>query len=190
MAKRRAYVGGMTSPVPVTAEDLYERRFPDKRVELIEGRLVVREPAGYRHGRVAGRLGARLTVHVDAHDLGVVCAAETGFVLQRAPDTVRAPDIAFIAKARLPDPDQVTFAELAPDLAVEVLSPGDHAGEVLAKVADWLQAGSRAVWLLDPSRRHVRAYGDDGSVAILETGDRLDGGDVVPGFSCEVDSLF
>jgi Uma2 family endonuclease len=180
----------MAAPSPLTAEELLRRRFPDKRVELIDGRPVVREPAGYRHGRIAARVAAKLTVHADTNELGVVCAAETGFVLRRGPDTVRAPDVAFISKARLPDPDQITYAELAPDLVVEVLSPGDRPGDLLAKVADWLNAGSRSVWVVDASRRLIRVYGHDGSCAMLREGDRLEGGDVVPGFSCEVSSLF
>ena len=163
MANRRAYIEDMNTLSLVTVEDLLRRRFPNKRVELVDGRLIVCEPAGFRHGRVAARLAHILMAHVDANDLGIVCAAETGFVLRRGPDTVRAPDVAFISKQRLPEPEPVSFAEFAPDLAVEVLSPDDRPGEVLAKVADWLRSGSRLVWVVDPARQTVRVYADDGA---------------------------
>ena len=190
LANRRAYIEDMNTLSLVTVEDLLRRRFPNKRVELVDGRLIVCEPAGFRHGRVAARLAHILMAHVDANDLGIVCAAETGFVLRRGPDTVRAPDVAFISKQRLPEPEPVSFAEFAPDLAVEVLSPDDRPGEVLAKVADWLRSGSRLVWVVDPARQTVRVYADDGAEATLRGEARLEGGDVLPGFICEVKSLF
>ncbi|MGH7675591.1 MAG: Uma2 family endonuclease, partial [Gemmatimonadales bacterium] len=105
------------------------------------------------------------------------------FTLARDPDTVRAPDIAFISRARLPDPEPVGYPELAPDLAVEVLSPGDRPGELLAKVADWLNAGTRLVWIVDPERRLARVYRQDGSETLLNAEDDLSGEGVVPGFA-------
>ena len=180
----------MNATGSVTAEELLQLRLPGKQVELVEGRLIVREPSGFRHGRVANALASKLTVHVDANDLGVVVAAETGFVLKRGPDTVRAPDVGFISKETLPDPEPAAYAELAPDLAVEVLSPDDRPGAVLAKVADWLTAGSRLVWVVDPARRTVRVYRHDGSESLMPSGEQLDGEDVVPGFSCEIESIF
>ncbi|MGH7645855.1 MAG: Uma2 family endonuclease, partial [Gemmatimonadales bacterium] len=92
----------MASPVLITADELLRLHLPDKRVELVRGALVVREPAGGRHGRVTMLLAARLVDHVRAQGLGAVYAAETGFTLARDPDTVRAPDIAFMSRARLP----------------------------------------------------------------------------------------
>ncbi len=142
---------------------------------------------GYRHGRVAAQFGNRLAVHVEANDLGQVLAAETGFKLTAQPDTVRAPDVAFISRERTPEPEPTGYAELAPDLVVEVLSPDDRPGAVLAKVADWLEAGTRLVWVADPERRHVRVYRADGSESVVTVGETLDGEDVVPGFSCSLD---
>lgn len=104
----------------------------------------------------------------------------------RSPDTVRAPDVAFICSARLPDPPPPGFAELAPDLAVEVLSPDDRPGEVLEKVADWLKGGCRLVWVVDPRRKLARVYRADGTEALVTSSDSLDGEDVLPGFSCEL----
>ena len=168
----------------VTADELLRTNLPDKRVELVRGVLVVREPAGSRHGRVAMELARHLGNHVHTHGLGAVYAAETGFTLARDPDTVRAPDVAFVQRERLPEPEPVGFPALAPDLVVEVLSPGDRPGEVLAKVADWLAAGTRLVWVVDPDRRLARVYGADGSEQIVTEGLALTGEDVVPAFSC------
>ena len=185
------YLQGVTSPphALMTAEELLRLNLPNKRTELVRGVLVVREPAGYVHGDVAARLMLAIGNHVVAHSLGRTFAAETGFTLARKPDTVRAPDVAFISNARLPDPPPQGFAELAPDLAVEVLSPDDSPGEVLEKVADWLLAGVRLVWVVDPRRRTARVYRADGTESFLGPGDSLLGEDVLPGFSCKVESV-
>jgi Uma2 family endonuclease len=103
--------------------------------------------------------------------------------LERAPDTVRAPDVGFIHRDRVPHPLPRGYAELAPDLAVEVLSPGDRPGEVLAKVSDWLRAGTRLAWVVYPIRRSARVYRADGTESFATAADGLDGEDVLPGFS-------
>ena len=173
----------------MTAEELLRLNLPNKRTELVRGVLVVREPAGYQHGDVAMRLAAAIFTHVQARGLGRVFAAETGFTLARKPDTVRAPDVAFISTARLPDPPPRGFAELAPDLAVEVLSPDDRPGEVLAKVADWLNAGARLVWVVDPVRVLARVYRADGSESMLDETDALRGEDLLPGFEYPLSAI-
>jgi len=173
----------------MTADELLRTRVPDKRTELVRGVLVVREPAGSRHGLVTMNLGAELAVYAKQTGAGGVYAAETGFKLASNPDTVRAPDIAFVTRERLPPPATTGYPPLAPDLAVEVLSPGDRPGEVLAKVADWLSAGTRLVWVVDPERRLARVYRHDGSEAIVTAEGALDGEDVLPGFSCSLASI-
>ena len=183
------YVGHMIQSGSMTAEELLHLRLPDKRTELVKGVLVVRDPAGYLHGEIAAALAYRLTHHVQGNNLGRVLAAETGFMLTRDPDTVRAPDIAFIREERLPDPPPAGYAELAPDLVVEVLSPDDRPGEVVAKVGDWLEAGVRLVWVVDPKRRLARVYRTDGSETILSDDSTLSGEDVVPGFSCPLEAI-
>lgn len=190
MTGSRRYSDDLPTPQPVTAEELSGLNLPNKRAELVRGVLSIREPAGYQHGDVAMRLAAAIFAHVDAHRLGRVFAAETGFRLARNPDTVRAPDVAFISAARLPVPPPRGFAELAPDLAVEVLSPDDRPGEVLGKVADWLNAGSRLVWVVDPIHASARIYRADGTEAILGENDSLRGEDVLPGFECEIAWVF
>jgi Uma2 family endonuclease len=183
MPAEPTYVPRMTPPALLTADELQHVYIPDKQVELVKGVLVVRELPGLRHARVAMDLALRLGVHVRAAALGRVYA-EAGFKLASDPDTVRGPDVAFISRDRIPDPEPTGFADFAPDLVVEVVSPGDRAGEVLAKVADWLSAGTRLVWVIDPARRVTRVYRQDGTEQILTAGESLDGEDVVPGFSC------
>ncbi len=116
-------------------------------------------------------------------------AAETGFKLASDPDTVRAADVAFVSNDRLPTPLPVGYAELAPDLVVEVLSPGDRPAGVLAKIADWLAAGSLLVWVIDPQRRQARVYRADGSESLLGDAEALDGEDVLPGFTAPLASI-
>jgi len=173
----------------MTADELFQVRIPDKRVELVKGALVVREPAGYTHGRVAMNLTLRLGSHVERTGAGQLFAAETGFTLARGPDTVRAPDVAFVRRERLPDAEPRGFPELAPDLVVEVLSPDDRPGKVLAKVADWLIAGTRLVWVIDAERRQARVYRQDGSEALITAEQALDGETVLPGFSCPLEAI-
>lgn len=189
MAAETSYVPPMTPPALVTAEDLLQLHISDKHVELVRGVLVVREPPGGRHGRIAMNLAVELVNHVRAHQLGVVYAAETGFTLARHPDTVRAPDVAFIRRERLPRPEPVGYPELAPDLVVEVLSPGNRPAELLARIADWLSAGTQLVWVIDPERRVARVYREDGTEAIVTPEQPLDGEDVVPGFSCSLQEI-
>jgi Uma2 family endonuclease len=179
----------VTASGQLTADELLRLNLPDKRTELVRGVLVVREPAGFRHGAITMRLGATLHAFVEANSLGLVLAAETGFTLQRNPDTVRAPDVAFISRARLPDQPPSGFAEVAPDLAVEVLSPDDRPGEVLEKVADWLKAGARMVWVVDPIRETARVYRADGNESTHGVGDALEGEEVLPGFSCALTAI-
>ena len=187
MPAEPAYVPTMPATL-MTAEDLVRANISDKRTELVRGVLVIREPAGDRHGRVTMNLTIRLGTHVERAAAGQLFAAETGFTLSRAPDTVRAADIAFIRRERLPEPIS-GFPELAPDLVVEVLSPGDRPGETLTKVGDWLEGGTRLVWVIDPERRSARAYRHDGSETSIGEGEQLDGEDVLPGFSCRLDSI-
>lgn len=117
----------------------------------------------------------------------MVFAQDTGFQIESDPDTVRAPDAAFLASARAERIHDRGYARVAPDLVVEVLSPDDRPGEVSAKVADWLAAGVRLIWVIDPRRRAADVHHPDGRIASGET--RLDGEDVLSGFTCAVDDL-
>ena len=179
----------MTSPALLTADDLVRVHPAGKRTELVRGRMIVREPAGYRHGDVVMAIALAIGHFLRSHALGRLLAAETGFVLSTSPDTVRAPDVAFVRHERIPDPVPRGFARFAPDLVVEVLSPDDRPGEVLEKVADWLKAGTRLVWVIDPERHTGRVFRSEGTESLLSESDALDGEDVLPGFSCRLSEI-
>jgi len=147
-------------------------------------------PAGSEHGAIALQTGSALLDFVKAHSLGAVLGAETGFQIAHDPDTVRALDVAFIRADRVGGKRPQGFFPGAPDLAVEVLSPGDRASEVIAKVEDWLGAGCRAVWVIDPKTRTVTVYDDSRNAVILAATDTLDGGDLLPGFHRLVAEIF
>ena len=178
-----------SAPPLMTAEELLAHPIANARTELVRGRLIVREPARLRHGDVAARLLMAIGNHVTRERLGRVLTAETGFTLERSPDTVRAPDVAFICTDRWPATEPPGFAEMAPDLAVEVLSPSDRPGAVLAKISDYLEAGTRLVWVVDPLKRSARVYRADGSVAVLDVTGSLLGEDVIPGLAISLSDM-
>jgi Uma2 family endonuclease len=175
----------------VTAEALFELPADGLRHELVKGELRTMPPAGSEHGSVGMNLAGPLNYYVKMHRLGVVFMAETGFVLSRNPDTVRAPDISFIAKAKVPASGvPKTFWPGAPDLAVEVVSPNDRVYEIDEKVEDWLEAGTSLVWVVNPRRRTVTVYRPGENPLVLDKAATLDGLDVVPGFQCRVSDIF
>lgn len=176
-------------PVPVgpellTADELLHVDIPGKSTELVRGRLVVREPPGTRHGVIAANLAWLVTDHVRQHTLGLVFAQDTGFRLESNPDTVRGPDLAFLAADRAAEIPPRGYAALAPDLVAEIVSPDDRPGELLAKVGQFLDAGTRLIWVIDPQRTEARIYSASGDVSIVGEDGALDGGEVLPGFSC------
>jgi Uma2 family endonuclease len=175
----------------LTADDLLSVPDPDLPHELLRGVLRRVMPASGAHGLVVGRVLLALGVHVQAQDLGELFSEATGFLLARNPDTVLCPDVSFVVRERLAAAVlERPFPELAPDLAVEVLSPSDRAAAVRAKVGEYLAAGVRAVWVLDPATRTVRVHHRGGRELLLSEQDVLDGGNVVPGFRCSVAPLF
>ena len=179
----------MAAASPITAAELERLHLPNKQVELIRGQLVVREPPGTWHGRVAARLTLSLGTFTTQHGLGEVFAQDTGFKIARDPDTVRAPDVAFVLRERLVQIPDEGYADLAPDWVTEILSPSDRPGEVLDKVGQWLSAGVRLVWVIDRGRRQARVYRADGTVTIVEADGMLDGEDVFPGLGCPLGDI-
>ncbi len=158
------------------------------RLELIKGVVRAMTPTGGKHGVIAGRLLLRIGLYVEEHRLGHVTAAETGYQLSTEPDTVIGLDVGFVTYARLAAlPDG--YVPLAPDLAVEVVSPGDRRGAVQRKVRLYLSAGTQLVWVVHPKRKNVVVHSAAGT-KILIAADTLDGGDVLPGFSLPVGSIF
>jgi len=170
-----------------TAEQLLRAQHVG-RCELVRGELRTLIPPGAEHGRIAAGLLVAIANHVNAQGLGTVFASETGFVLSRDPDTVRAPDVAFVRAGRPPAPRR-GYYEGAPDLAVEVLSPDDRPAYVRDKVAEWLQAGARSVWVVDPETRTVTVHRRRRPPATLCERDTLSD-DVPPGLQLSVASVF
>ena len=168
----------------MSAEQLLHNDIPNNSTEMVRGVLVVREPPSGWHGRLAARLLFRLGQHVYPAGAGELFGQDTGFLIARDPDTVRAPDVAFVCAAKMPEVGRRGYPPIAPDLVVEILSAGDRPGAVLAKVADWLDAGTRLVWVLDPDRGLARVHRADGTIDIVRPDGALDGEDVLPGFSC------
>jgi Uma2 family endonuclease len=161
------------------------------RYELVKGELKKMSPSGHKHGRVTINVTTPLDKHARANDLGVVYAAETGFILSSDPDTVLAPDVAFVSRKRIQEVGDVEgYWPGAPDMVVEVISPSDTYTEVEEKVVQWLSAGVRMVLVVDPRRRIVTVYRSLTDITILTEGATIDGGDVVPGWKMQVDDLF
>jgi Uma2 family endonuclease len=173
-----------------TADELLHYPRDGWRYELVAGELRRMSPAGSSHGAVAMQLGILLAQHVSAQRLGRVFAAETGFVLARNPDTVRAPDVAFVRRERLGAELPEGFWPGPPDLAAEVVSPGDSFTEVQEKALCWLDAGTRMVLVVDPQQRTATVYRSRADVTLLGGDDVIDGGDVVPGWRAKVAELF
>lgn len=174
-----------------TASELFGMPDDGFRYELVKGELRRMSPSGWEHGVVVVNITLLVGQHVKTDNLGACCGAETGFKLASDPDTVRAPDLAFVGRERIPESGMPKkFWQGAPDLAVEVVSPGDTYSEVEEKVGGWLGAGARAVWVVDPRRRGVSVYRPVADVTRLSEGDELDGGEVVPGFRCKVSEIF
>ncbi len=157
--------------------------------ELVDGELIELTPAAGKSSRIGGRLYARLADHVEPNEFGWAFPAETGFILFADRTTVRSPDAAVVRRDRLAEPPD-SFVPLAPDLAVEVLSPSDRMADALAKIAMYLDAGVRLVWLVDPASRTVTIFGPDAIPATLGVADILDCGDVLPDFRVPVMEIF
>jgi len=173
-----------------TVDDLYTLPDDGQRYELQGGLLLAEPLPGTRHGLVLSSVVVALGEFVRDRKLGVVLTGDTGFVLARSPDTVRGPDVAFVSRERFEPVGAVPTAFPGPpDLAVEVLSPSDRPGDLHAKVADYLAAGTRLVWVIDPELRRVSVYPPLLSPRVLGPADILEGGEVVPGFAARLEQL-
>ena len=171
-----------------TASELFEMPDDGFRYELVKGELRRMSHAGGEHGAVVWNLSGLLAPHVKV--IGQGFGAEIGFKVASDPDTIRAADIAIVRRERIPETGiPGNFWEFAPDMVVEVITPGDTYSEVHEKVEDWLNAGVRAVRVVD-SKQRVTVYRSTTDVAHLSEGDLPDGGDVVPGFRCCVSEIF
>ncbi len=175
----------------LTADDLLRLDAEGVRGELIRGVLCETMATGIEHGRIVTSLVIELGTFVRPTALGTLVASDSGVWLERDPDTVREPDIAFFSAERMPLNARITgYAEVPPDLVVEVASPSDSRREVHDKAHMWLNHGVRLVWVVQPETRTVDVYGPAEEIATLGEQDTLDGLDVLPGFSCDVSAVF
>lgn len=181
-----------------TAEDLWEMshraEYVGARLELSEGRLIIMSPAGWKHGGITSTLNRYVGDFVADNDLGMTTAAETGYILYKNPDpngkdTVRAPDVGFVAAARIPENLPDGYVPFAPDLAIEVISPGDDADEVDQKVREYLRYGTRMIWLFYPKTRTAAVYTPTSYTPIEREG-MINGGDILPGFELRLSDVF
>lgn len=179
-----------------TADDLWELshqpEYADKKLELSNGSLIVMSPIGQQHGIKTNRVSFKISSFVYDRGLGEVTAAETGYVLGKTVegrDVVRAPDIGYIRAERLSVESSERYVKGAPDLAVEVMSPNDTADEIQKKVGEYLQYGTRLVWVVFPALKTVVVRTVEGSRTLTEK-DTLEGGDVLPGFVLLLSELF
>ena len=174
----------------VTADEFARLPDDDYRYELVAGRVIKMRPVGGLHGVLVVRLAGRLEGWVRQHDLGLVMT-ETGFRLASDPDTVRAPDLAFVARARVPATGVPRgFWIGPPDLAVEVLSPDDRTADIRNQVNDYLTHGVRLVWVVDPDAQTVTSYRRWEAPVTTGVDGTLDGGEVVPGLEIALQPLF
>ena len=175
----------------LTAEEFAALPREGLRLELVRGEIRAMPPAFDDHGETAMLIGIELGIYVVTHKLGKVYAAETGFLIAQDPDTVRAPDFAFIRADRVPPKGpKPGWVRVMPDLVVEVVSSGDRATEVAEKTQTWLAAGVRLVWVVYPTRKVIEVHRPGQAVLALGVDDALDGYDVVPGFTAPVARVF
>lgn len=175
----------------VTANDLLQMPDDGRRYELIAGELREVSPGSVQHSDIGSEILTRMRLFARSHGLGLVLGPDAGFFFGHEPDTVRAPDVSFIRADRVPSKEQRQgFADVVPDLAVEVASPNDSRPEVLEKVAFYLQQGVPLVWTVWPKSRSVLAHRAAQEPRTFREGDILDGEDVLPGFRIPVEELF
>ena len=181
----------MSTKTLLTSDDLWKIVADGSRYELSRGELVPMTPVGIRHAAVVSNLDRMLGTYVKEKGLGMV-GPEGGFRLAKDPDTLRAPDVAFISKERLEKAGGIPekFADFPPDLAVEMLSPEDTVSEVQKKVEEYLAGGVPLVWVVDPANQKVTVYRSLEDIRILSADQELDAGEVIPGFRCKIAEIF
>ncbi len=175
----------------LTADDLLRLHSEGVRGELIQGALCETMSTGVEHGEIVMELGRHLGNFIAPQRLGRLIGSDSGVRLERAPDTVREPDIGFISADRMPLGERITtYSDVVPDLVVEIVSPNDDADNVFNKARMWLSFGVRLVWVVQPETRSVEVHRSGQPVETVAEDEQLDGIDVLPGFSCTVASIF
>ena len=180
-----------TSTALMTAEELMNLPRGEFRAELINGELKTMPLSGLPHGRITARLSVPLATFVWDHQLGEAFMNDAGFQLTWNPDTVLGPDISFISKERLEEKGEIKgYWQGPPDLAVEVLSPGDRPGKVNTKISRWFSFGTKQVWIVDQKHRTVTVYRSELDRTTFSGSDSLEAPDLLPGFRISLDRIF
>jgi Uma2 family endonuclease len=174
----------------MTAEQLAALPDDGNRYELVQGELKMMSPAGGRHGRIAMKLSRRIGNFVEQHQLGETFAAETGFLIGTDPDTVRAPDVAYVSEVTLGDfKDHTGYLPVVPELVAEVVSPNDRSSDVEEKATAWVQAGVSCVLVVDPQTKTIRRYVPGGDIQVWKGG-QFELGPPLPDLRLDLDDLF
>jgi Uma2 family endonuclease len=175
----------------ITAEEFFHMPEPPdgSRQELVRGVIETMPPPGGQHGYTCAKISRQIGNYVEDRQLGTVVCNDTGWISERAPDTVRGPDVSFWHRQRLPVIPK-GYIEVTPDLVVEVVSPSDHYARIQKKVKHYLEKGVRLVWVMDPEDRSVTVYRAERMMSILSENETLGGEDVLPDFTCRVAELF
>ncbi len=180
-----------TAKTLLTADDLLAMPDDGKNYELVKGELVEMPPPGFMHGFIVAQFISSFDYFVRPRNLGIITGGP-GIYIEQDPDTVRAPDCAFVSHERIvaPLPNRGYIFGLIPDLAVEVVSPDYSVAEARVRAQMWLDAGVRLALAVHIATREIISYGDDGAVQHFGMGDTLTCEPVLPGFVCAVDDIF
>lgn len=188
--KEQAEINGIPhDPDILSGEDLFDMG-DIGRSELVKGKLLLMAPTGYEHGISENRIGSLLREHVNQKGIGEVLTGEVGIYTRRSPDTVRGADVLYISNERFQNVKSKSYLDVAPELIVEVLSPGDRWVNMMEKLEEYFSIGVKVVWIADPKHRTIRVYRSSTSVEQFSDGDILTCEDVLPGFACKVAGLF
>ena len=174
---------------PITGQELFQMGNLG-RTELVKGKIIYMSPTGYLHGRVENRFGVALDAFVHKNKLGIVFVGEVGIYTHHNPDTVRGADVAYVSYERMSQIKSESYLDVAPELVVEVLSPGDSWSEVMNKLEEYFNIGVLAVWVVDPKKQHIYVYRSLTEVERFTRGDSLPGGEALPGFKIPLAELF
>ena len=175
----------------LTADDLLRLYGEGVHGELIRGVLHETMPSGGQHAKIAANLTILIGPYVKFNRLGELAVTDAGVRLERNPDTVREPDIAYFSADKWPPGVEIPgYIEFVPDLVVEIASPSDRRPQIRSKAQMWLSYGVPLVWVVYPNTRTVEVHPIDSPVVTLYEDDTLDGGPVLPGFTCSVRDIF